>query len=527
VAGVGAGPKRSEGILALVYTQTPGRVLKRLVGPAGVAVAPGAMAKAVLEGVGSWWCGRVSVGVSCASSRALLTESQSQAAAAPAPTLLAQLSVKRWSGVDLVGGWRAQTGEPITTAVVRFTPWGLMAEVRFRRGELSRWLGWLGPGKKLQPFGDALGAVWLNLDAARISTLVGLVPASAMQTTAPGAPAPAEMLRQCTGEVMLTLGAGAWRLRAARRASTVGPGRPVRWTVSGWPVWARASAASLFVAGTAAGTRPLAAGTGAVPPTRAMQGLLMRPVAAAMRVPLMDPLEMVSEADRVRLVAAIAGLPAGERALVGLLRGLFSLFGEAGVSLERTADGALARASLVTPAAGSPLVRREFERLWRAKWLGGGFFERQDLARVASRLRSKPQAKPLLRLARAVTGLQLGPPWSSWLTDALLGLLRRLSGPELSCAALAARLVRCREPFSRVRSPQRWSELERVGLPAHRRELRRALLDETRREQAALGAHCDRLSGRLENVREISACLEADSCTNFARCLVRAFTPRK
>ncbi len=66
-----------------------------------------------------------------------------------------------------------------------------------------------------------------------------------------------------------------------------------------------------------------------------------------------------------------------------------------------------------------------------------------------------------------------------------------------------------------------------VPFGSYHRRLRRVLLDNARREREALGAHCDRLSGRLENVREVSACLAADDCVKFSRCLVQAFTPKK
>ena len=94
-------------------------------------------------------------------------------------------------------------------------------------------------------------------------------------------------------------------------------------------------------------------------------------------------------------------------------------------------------------------------------------------------------------------------------------------------AALAARLVRCQESFARLRSPRRWREMDRVVLPSHRRRLRQVLLDEDRRERTSLGAHCDRLSGRMENARAVRACLGANDCPKFSRCLMRAFTPKK
>ena len=83
--------------------------------------------------------------------------------------------------------------------------------------------------------------------------------------------------------------------------------------------------------------------------------------------------------------------------------------------------------------SGSATVRRDFHQLWRAKWQGGGFFHRRGLARVAARHGSAP----LARLARAIMGLELGPPWSRWLTDSLLDLLRNLS-PEVSRDAVDA-----------------------------------------------------------------------------------------
>lgn len=522
LAGVAAGPNRQSGTLALAFTLTPQRLLRRLVGPAGVPA--GTTAPAALEGAGSWWCGPVSVGVACASSRALLTESVAQAAASPARTIWARLPAPTWRGVDVVGGWRKQAGKPMSTAIGRFRSWGIQAQVWLRTGELAHWLGWLGPGRSLRPrSGDAVASVWLNLDAARVSTLVGLVPADAIEIADPGSPTPAVLLKQCTGEAMLTVGPHGWRIRAVRKASSVGLGRPLRWKVSGWPVWARTTAGSLLLASTAIGIRPPAATAPGGGAHRALGALLSRPAAAAMLVPLMDPLELLSAADRVRLVAALAGLPAGERAFVGLLRGLLTLLGEAGVSVKKTPEGALVRVSFVTPAVGSVAGRRDFDRLWRAKWQGGGFFDRPELARVAARHRGTP----LARMARAVTGLRLESPPSRWLTETLLRLLRRLSGPELSCTVLAARLVRCREPFARLRSPQRWREMQSVVLPEYRRRLRQVLLDQARREGESLGAHCDRLAGRLENAREVSACLAADGCPKFARCLVDAFKPKK
>jgi hypothetical protein len=533
LAGVGARSNRPGGTLALAYTMTPQRLLKRLVGPAGVA--SGSMAQAVLQGAGAWWCGPVSVGVACASSRALLTESVAQGSKGRAQTLLAKLAVDRWQSVDLVGGWRSQAAGPITMGVLRLGSRQISARVWLRDRELDRWLGWIGQSKKIRPrAADAVASVWLNLDKTRISTLVGLLPADAIESTGPSTPAPAALLKQCTGEAMLELGPWGWLLRATRSSTHSSPGsslgshdRPVGWKVSGWPVWVRAPAGSLIIARSKKGTRRAAAGAQAKAKTKGSppshRALLSRPVGLALLVPGLDPLEAVSAADRVRLVAAIAGLPAGERALVGLVRGLFTLLGEAVVTVEKTPRGPEVRVSFVPPMSGSADLRRDFRQLWRGKWQGGGFFHRRGLARVAARHGSTP----LARLARALMGLELGPPWSRWLTDSLLGLLRSLSGPELSCATLAARLLRCQEPFARQRSPGRWRELDRVVLPGYRRRLQRVLLDSARREREALGAHCDRLSGRLENVREVSACLAADDCVKFSQCLVQAFTPKK
>ncbi len=523
LAGVGVGAKRPSGTVALVLTETPQHLLKKLVGPAGVPA--GSTARAALRGLGDWWCGPVSVGVACASSRALLQESVALGAKPSSQTLLARLPAHNLRGADLVGGWRGQPGAPITMATARFRSWGIGAQVRLRGGELTRWLGWLG---RSEPHGprpaDAVAALWLNLDDARIAALVALLPANTIETSGPGAVSPAGLLSQCTGEVALVVGSsGTWRLRAARRVATTGLERPVRWKVSGWPVWARAPAGSLVIASTAAGTLlpwPVSGGKTTLRPRwRRVTG----PAGLAMRVPLLDPMELLTNADRARLVAALAGLPAGERAFVGLLRGLLTLLGEAGLSVDKTADGALVRVSFVSPAVGSGSLQRDFDRLWRAKWQGGGFFDGQGLARMASRHPSTP----LSRLAGALTGLRQGPPWSGWLTDAGLRLLRRLSGPELSCASLAARLVRCREPWARLRSPQRWREMEAGVLPAHRRRLRKSLLDEARREGRSLGAHCDRLAGRLENAPQVTACLRAVGCAEFALCLVAAFTPPK
>jgi hypothetical protein len=520
LAGVAAGSNRPGGTLALVFTLTPQILLRRLVGPAGGYLLAGSTAQAALQGGRAWWCGPVSLGVACASSRGLLTEAQAPAAR----TLLAQLPDRGWRGVDVVGGWRLRAGHAPTTAFLRLRPWGLQARVRLRGGELARWLGWLGRGKTPRPLpADAVAALWLNLDSARISTLLGLLPASILRATSPGAPAPAALLRQCTGEAMLVVGPGGWRFRAVRQATGVGLPRPMRWEVSGWPVWVRAPAGSLVVAPTAAGSRSPAVGApGRVTP-RPLRALLARPAAVALLLPLMDPLELLPAAARVRLVAALAGLPAGERAFAGLVRGLLTLLGEAAVSVDKTPGGAVVRLALVTPAAGSVSLRHQFDRLWSAKWQGGGFFDRQMLARVAS---AHP-GSPLTRLARALTWLRLEPPWSRWLTSALLRLLQSLSGAELSCVSLAARLVRCRVPLARLRSPGRWREMESVVLPEHRRRLRQELLDQARREGAALGGHCDRLAGRLENARAVSACLAADGCRKFARCLVDAFTPSR
>jgi hypothetical protein len=540
LAGVAAGANRRSGFLALAFTQTPQRLLKRLVGPAGVPV--GSSAQAVVQGGGVWWCGPLSVGVACASSRALLEETVAQGAKPPTQTLVARLPAHNWRDADLVGGWRAQTHAPITLATVTFRSWGIEAQVRLRGGELSRWLGWLGAssarrGRPVVPVA-AVAAVWLHLDASRVSTLVGMLPANTVETSEPGALSLVALLAQCTGEAMLVVGPKGWRMRAVRRASKTVVDRPVRWKVSGWPVWARAPAGSLLIASTAAGTRPatgtrptLAVTPGGTPPRPVGVGPTPQPLRRlvtgaaplAMLVPLMDPLEPLTDADRVRLVAALAGLPAGERAFVGLVRGLLTLIGEVGVSVEKTSDGAVVRISGVSPATGSVSAQRVFDRLWRAKWLGGGLFDRQGLARVASRHPSTP----LARLSRAVVGLRLGSSPSRWLTDALLRLLRRLSGPELSCAALAARLERCREPLAKLRSPQRWREMERVGLPKVRLRLKRSLLDRVRREEQSLGAHCDRFGGRLENAQEVSACLGASDCPEFARCLTAAFTPKK
>ncbi len=532
LVGVDSGANGRSGTLALAYTLTPQRLLKRLVGPLGVPV--GATAQAKVQGIGAWWCGPVSVGVACASSRALLKESAALGAKPPSQTLVARLPARHFGGSDLVGGWRSQSGKPMTMAMVRFRSRGIGARLRLRGGELARWLGWLGTSRAVRPRPvGAVAALWLNLDTTRVATLVGLLPANAIETPGPGPLSPAALLKQCTGEAMLVVGPGTWHLRAVRRASPVGHGlglrprlrpglgRPVRWTVSGWPVWARAPAGSLIIASAAVATRGPPVATGGGKKTRAWRGLVAGTASLAAQVPLMDPLELLSPAQRVRMVAALAGLPAGERAFVGLARGLLTLLGEAEVLVEKTSDGALLRVSCVSAAGGSISEQRVFGRLWRAKWQGGGFFDRQGLRRIASRFGSKP----LGRLARAVQGMRLAPFPSRWLTDSLLGLLRSLSGPELSCAVLASRLQRCREPLARLRSPTRWREMETMILPAHRRRMRRVLLARARREEQALGAHCDRLAGRLENGLKVRACLGASDCSKFARCLVAAFTP--
>lgn len=519
LAGVPKAAAGAVGLLALAFTSSPDKLLRRLVGPAGASV--GSTARARLGGSDSWWCGRIPVGVACASSRALVTECVTLGRRPAAPTLGSRLAGGDWREVDLAAGWRTPGAGSLSTAVARFRSWGLEAVVRLHGGAVARWLDWLAPaGVAPTPAADAVAEVWLRLDPTRINTLVGLLPTGAVQSSASGAAAPATLLKQCTGEARLLVGAGGWSLQAQRRGSAVG-NQAVAWRVSGWPLWARAPDQRLVLAGTEAGTRGLRVSAPVVIP-RPLRKLGSRRASARVRIPLMDPLEALSAADRVRMVAALVGLPDGERAFVGLLRGLLTLLGVVGLSVEKAPQGALLRLAFVSPAAPAAPGRQAFERLWRAKWQGGGFFDHQALTRLALR-----HPKWVLgQVARGLADLRLTPAGSRWVTDRLLGLLGDLSGPELSCAALSARLGHCAEPFARLRAPRRWLEMESVVLPDHRQRLRRALFAGARREAEALGAHCDRLAGRLENAAAVKRCLTADGCLKFARCVVQAFTPK-
>ncbi len=539
VAGISSGPGRPAGMIALAHAREPQVVLRRLAsrspkGSSSARATPMAgSAPAPLLGWGDWRCSPVpgpgplpAPGpgpVACASSRELLEELKALSGRAPGAAGATVLPTRDLEKADLVAAWRPFSRAPWSWASVRMGPVGLLARARLRWPGADRWLGWLGPaGSSPAPTGAQAAYVRLRLDRAHLGGLLGMLPKGSLLPRVQGAASPERLLGQCTGALLLEAASWGWRLRAARAGPELGLGKPMRWSLSGWPIWVRAPVGELLVAGSETALAG-AARRGPLPlaPTPDPLGkLLAQPASATLRLHLLDPLELLTEADRARVLAAMVGLPPGERALVSLARGLLTLLGEVVLSVVREPGGARLTLASRSLLQSGPATRGELDRLWQAKWQGGGLLDRQELRRVAA---LHPRW-PVANLARSLKELHLSPRWSRAMADRLLELLKSLAGAEVSCAALSARLSRCVEPFSRVREPRRW-RMAQVGTGTFEGGLRKDLLEAARREIRALGERCDRLGGRLENASALARCLEAESCLKLSDCVVRAFTP--
>ncbi|MFH2007546.1 MAG: hypothetical protein ABI333_13255 [bacterium] len=520
VADVPGEAGRPSGTLVVALARRPEQLLRRLTPqrPRGASSTHLSRLRATLSDGSVWWCGRRTAAVVCASRKQLAAPVRQPRSASP--SVVGLFPSASLATADIVGGLRDSAAKPPSLLSARFTPQGLRARLQLR-GPRGHWLrGWLGTRTAaLRLRGNATAALRLQLSATRLQTLLAALPRSGLRPGTGGGVDLKRLALRCTGDVLLSIGPQGWSVLARRRGVSETVTVPTRARVgSTLSLWVLAPPGRLVIGSSVAAVQGAVTGSPHPAPVMFRQ-LFSRPTAAALLLPLVDPLELLPGASRAQLIAALAGLPEGERAFVGLVRALLTLMGEAGVTVERIPDGVLLRIALASPAAGPEAARRAFAQAWRSKWQGGGFFDRATLQRI----RSSHPSTSAGRLAGVLTRFRLPAPLAQWITGGLVRLLAGLRGPELSCSAFAARLARCREAFGRQLEPLRWREVDVAMLRPDQKRQKSELLDRARRNGRTLGDRCDQVSGRLENATELQRCLTLDTCEKFAVCLQRAF----
>jgi len=524
VASLAGEAGRPSTILVVALARQPEQLL-RILAPKRPRNAPPKLLsrlRATVSDGSEWWCGRRASAVLCASNKELAARvRRSGGAPSSVVTLLPASSL---TSADIVGGLHDTPAKKPSLLSVRFTPLGLRARLQLR-GPYGQWIrGWLGAGRaalRLPP--NVTAALRLQLSATRLQTLLAVLPRNRLRLSTPGGSVDLKRLaQQCTGDVLFSIGPQGWSVVARRSGASKAVAVPVRFRAGpGLVLWVLAPARRLVIGSTAAAVQGAAA-TSPHPAPAVFRQLFSRPTPAALLIPLVDPLEVLPAASRAQLVAALAGLPAGERAFVGLFRALLTLMGETGVTVERITDGVELLLELASPVAGPRAARRAFTQAWRSKWRGGGFFDRAGLQRI----RSAHPATTVGRLVGLLSRTRLSARLGQWVSGRLVRLLAWLRGPELSCSALAARLTRCREAFGRQLAPARWREVDAAVLGPYRKRRKSELLDRAQRNARALGNRCDQVSGRLENATQLQRCLSLTTCRKFAACLQRAFVAK-
>lgn len=227
-----------------------------------------------------------------------------------------------------------------------------------------------------------------------------------------------------------------------------------------------------------------------------------------------DPLELLGAAGRARLLAAQLALPPLEAAAMDLVRAAAQQVGTLAIAVRPVGAGLRAEAVLVSPGRGVDRIRAAVDQAWTRKWSLGGFYEERALAD----LRGLAAGHPAGRAAGLILAARRQSGWDA-LADLAGPWLDRLRGPEVSCAALSARLGQCAGALGRLEDPERWARLDDALLPELLTEEREDLLARARAGGQALVTRCDRLRGRLEPVEAVNQCLGQRTCRGFVRCL--------
>lgn len=132
---------------------------------------------------------------------------------------------------------------------------------------------------------------------------------------------------------------------------------------------------------------------------------------------------------------------------------------------------------------------------------------------VWARLRESSSSKSRARR------MAIPEPWRRWGGRLLVRAVSRLRPAEVECAGLDARLLACATAFGQATEPARWHLLATLSAP----DARERLLGRALRSIRVMGHRCEQRRGRMDNAKELTACLRIRGCEAFVRCVLEAF----